>query len=386
VTVSKSLTAKLNGMQMPLLVRSPSVVVVGLFGFLLLATSALAQVTPAAGYVPPDDTPVIRIGATIFADYTYQTDPKGTDVDGNSFSPNSFDVKRAYINVTGNISHRISFRVTPDIARETGTGSSLNGSYTYRLKYAYGQFNFDDWMTRGTWARLGVQQTPWVDFMETTWRYRFQGTIFEDREGFLSSSDFGATFHYNFGKNYGDVHTGFYNGDNYNRVDPNDQKGFMTRATLRPLPQGPPAIRGLRITGFYDNDAYVKNADRTRGIFAVTFEHLYVNSSFDYLWASDQTRAASPKLDSEGFSFWITPKTTKGWEGILRFDHLEREQTTATAKGQTDRTIGGVSYWFPHLGTVSTVLLFDYEQVDYKDYSPARSNEKRWAVHMLVNF
>lgn len=357
-----------------------------LFSFLFFSTTAMAQVTPAAGYVPPDDTPVIRVGATIFADYTYQTDPQQTDVDGNSFSPNQFDVKRAYINVTGNISHLIAFRVTPDIARETGTGSSLNGSYTYRLKYAYGQFNFDDWMTRGSWARFGVQQTPWVDFMETLWRYRFQGTIFEDREGYLSSSDFGASFHYNFGKNYGDVHTGFYNGDNYNRVDPNGQKAFMTRATLRPLPQGPPAIRGLRITGFYDNDSYVKNGERDRGIFAVTFEHLYLNGSFDYLWASDQMRAASPKLDSEGYSVWVTPRTTKGWEGILRFDHLDREQTTATAKGKTDRTIAGVSYWFPHLGTVSTVLLFDYEQVDYKDYSPVRSNEQRWAVHMLVNF
>ena len=43
---------------------------------LALATSADAQVTPAAGYVPPDDTPSIRVGVTIFADYTYQTDPK----------------------------------------------------------------------------------------------------------------------------------------------------------------------------------------------------------------------------------------------------------------------------------------------------------------------
>jgi hypothetical protein len=74
---------------------------------------ALAQVTPAAGYTPPDDTPVIRIGATIFADYTFQTDPKGTDVDGNPFSPNSFNVGRADVNVKGNIQslrpvHRLS--------------------------------------------------------------------------------------------------------------------------------------------------------------------------------------------------------------------------------------------------------------------------------------
>jgi hypothetical protein len=358
------------------------------FSLFFITQSAIAQVTPAAGYVPPDDTPAIRIGATIFGDYTVQTEPKGTDVDGNSFTPSAFNVGRAYLNVTGQINHMIQFRVTPDIVRETGTGSSIAGSYTYRLKYAYAQFNMDDWMTRGSWARFGMQQTPWVDFMETVYRYRFQGTIFEDREGYLSSSDVGATFRYNFDKNYGDVHTGFYNGENYNRAEANDQKAFMTRATLRPLPSGAPALRGLRLTGFYDHDAYVKDAERRRAIFGVHFEHLYVNGSFDYLWAKDQPRAASPKLDSNGYSVWVTPKTTKGWEALLRFDHLEREVATTTEPltGKTDRTIAGVSYWFPRQGNVSTVLLFDYEQVNYDAFLPVRPDEKRWAVHMLVNF
>ncbi len=191
----------------------------------MLAVPCQAQVTPAAGYTPPDDTPAIRLGATIFADYTVQTKPKVTDVDGNEISLSQFNVQRAYLNVTGQINHIVQFRVTPDVARETTTGSALLGSYTYRLKYAYAQFNLDDWMARGSWARFGMQQTPWVDFMETVYRYRFQGTIFEDREGFLSSSDFGGTFRYNFPGNYGDVHTGFYNGDNYNRIELSRSEG-----------------------------------------------------------------------------------------------------------------------------------------------------------------
>jgi hypothetical protein len=354
-------------------------------GALAPATIAHAQVTPAAGYTPPDDTPVIRVGATIFADYTVTNEPKVTDADNNLVTGNAFNVARAYINITGNISHRLAFRITPDITRETGTGSTLNGSLTYRLKYAYGQFNLDDWMTRGSWVRLGMQQTPIVDFMEGIYRYRFQGTIFEEREGFLSSSDIGASFHYNFKKNYGDFHAGFYNGENYNRAEANDQKGFMVRGTVRPLPMGPPAIRGLRVTGFYDADNYVKNGDRTRGIFALTFEHQYLNAAFDYLWASDQTRVINPKLDSNGYSFWVTPRSPKGWEGLFRFDHLDRE-TSATVKGTTDRTIAGASYWFPHQGTVSYALLLDFERVKNKDYSPVRPNEQRWALHMLVNF
>ena len=46
--------------------------------------------------------------------------------------------------------------------------------------------------------RFGIQQTPYVDFKEGIYRYRFQGTIFAEREGFLSSSDAGVSFHYNF--------------------------------------------------------------------------------------------------------------------------------------------------------------------------------------------
>ncbi len=162
------------------------------------ASPCWAQVTPAAGYVPPDDTPSIRVGVTIFADYTYQDTPEVKDADGNSVHLNSFNVSRAYINVTGQINHYIAFRVTPDITRETDAGSSIDGSYTYRLKYAFAQFNFDDWMPRGSWARFGLQQTPYVDYAEGIYRYRFQGTIFAEREGFLTSSDNAASFHYNF--------------------------------------------------------------------------------------------------------------------------------------------------------------------------------------------
>jgi hypothetical protein len=351
------------------------------------ASSAFAQITPAAGYTPPDDTPSIRVGVTIFADYTYQTEPNGTDVDENSFNPNSFNIGRAYINVTGQISHIIAFRVTPDIVREAAaSNSTVFGSYVYRLKYAYAQFNLGDWLPQGSWARLGMQQTPWVDFMETVYRYRFQGTIFEDREGFLSSSDVGASFRYNFKTNYGDVHAGFYNGENYNRAEANDQKGFLIRGTLRPLASGSPVVRGLRLTGFYDADAYVRDAERRRGIVAVTYEHPRVNASSDYLWASDQTRAANPKVDSNGFSVWVTPRTAMGWEGLLRFDHLEREMTSLAVKAGTDRTIAGIAYWFPHQGNVSSALLFDYEQVNNDDFVPVRADEKRWTVHLLVNF
>jgi hypothetical protein len=344
---------------------------------------ASAQITPAEGYTPPDDTPTIKIGATIFADYTFQSEPEVPDADGNLVHSNSFNVARAYINVTGNISHLLAFRITPDIVRESGTGSSVAGSLTYRLKYAYAQVNLDDWMTKGSWVRLGMQQTPWVDFEETIYRYRFQGTIFMDRESFLSSSDVGVAFHTNFAKNFGDVMVGIYNGETYSRPEANDQKAFQIRGTLRPLPMSA-NLRGLRITGFYDADHYVQDAERQRFLIAPTFEHKYLNAAFQWVETTDQVSAITgTKVEGEGWSFWATPRTTKGFEGLIRFDHLEPDDTTDRKR---DRAIYGVAYWLPHQGTVSAALLLDYEQVKNKNFEMPIPRQQRIALHALVNF
>ena len=156
----------------------------------LAASPALAsaQVTPAAGYTPPDDTQAVKVAAVIFYDYTFTKTPKTTDAAGNTISPSAFNVPRTYINVTGNISHNVAFRITPDVSRETGTGSSLSGSYTFRMKYGYAQFNLDDWTGnwKQTWVRVGIQQTPFIDGQESAYRYRFQGTVFAERRAPLA--------------------------------------------------------------------------------------------------------------------------------------------------------------------------------------------------------
>jgi len=358
-----------------------------------------AQVTPAAGFTPPDDTPSIRVGATIFTNYTYQTDPKITDADGNSVHRSGFDVARAYINVTGNISHIVAFRITPDIARETNPASSLSGSLEFRVKYAFLQTNFDDWMTRGSWARFGIQQTPYVDFAEGIYRYRFQGTMFVERAGYMSSSDAGASFHYNLASNYGDVHVGLYNGENYNRAEVNDQKAIMIRATARPFARKAPVLRGLRGSFFFTGDNYVKRGDRKRTVGTVTYEHTYATAGFEYIHAHDERSAlpGNPNVTGRGYSIWVTPKEKHGWEGLIRYDHLTPDTSTALAplstagnlttpldSQQQNRVIVGVSYWFPHQGTVSSALLLDYDGQIFKHLTAAPT--KSVAVHGLINF
>ena len=369
--------------------------VVGVLG-LLSPGSVSAQVTPASGYTPPDDTPSIKIGTTIFTGYTYQDEPTTLDADGNTINPSSWDVTRAYINVTGNISHRVSFRVTPDVTRmstttkTTGLGvgetvttsTSADGSLIFRLKYAYGQFNLDEAWSKGSWVRLGQHHTPYIDWEEGIYRYRFQGQIFVEREGFMSSADVGLSTHYNFPGNYGDVHVGYYNGDTYTKLEPNDQKAIQIRASLRPAPEVA-VLKGLRVTAFYDADNYIKSDPRNRLIYALTFEHKYVNAGFEHLNSTDQPTGASGLIRAEGYSIWATPRSPRGWEGLLRYDHLKPDTDNPDVK---TRKIAGVAYWFrSQQASVTSALLVDYENVTY-DSGLAKPDEKRYALHALFNY
>jgi len=168
------------------------------------ALSVLLPATAAAqGGQPSPDAQSIRVGATIFYDFTHTFDPKATDADGNEIERSAFDVKRAYINIRGNVSRVVSFRITPDIRRETGSGSSLNGSLTFRLKYAYAQFNLDEWLPEGSQVRMGIIQTPYLEAQEGVYRYRFQGTLFAERDGGLSSADAGVSYAVPLANGYG---------------------------------------------------------------------------------------------------------------------------------------------------------------------------------------
>ena len=219
-----------------------------------------------------------------------------------TISPSAFNVARTYINVTGNISHIVVVphhaghhaRDAAPAAAERQPGLPpqvrLRAVQPRRLDRAAG---------RQTWVRLGIQQTPFIDSQEGVYRYRFQGTMFAERDGGLSSSDAGASFHTNFPNNYGDVHVGVYNGEGYSRAEPNDQKAFMIRGTVRPLPgrqlrrEGPAAHR--RSTSA---TTCVKDAERNRGHRSTCcYEHRWFNAGFDYI-ADDRSDARRPRRRS----------------------------------------------------------------------------------------
>jgi hypothetical protein len=367
----------------------------------LAGQAARGQAPPPSGSAAPGDTPSVKIGGLIFADYAYQQTPTAKDAAGHDINSSSFNLTRAYINVTGNLSHIVSFRITPDITRFSQPGNSLDGSLTYRLKYAYAQFSLDDWLPKGSWVKLGMQQTPFLDSIEGIYRYRFQGTTFTEREGYLASSDLGVTFRTAFPKNYGDVHVGFYNGEGYSKPEVNNKKAFIARVGFRPAP-GHRLLKTWRLQGFWIRDSYVEGAPRNRSMFNTTFEHPCVNVGFDYIATTDKVSSAPtngvdlyPTLDGRGWSVWATPKKVfpngSSVEGLLRYDHMKpggtASATTITSPdGLNERVIAGVAYWFPRQGGVAAALLLDVDTATYSNWSPEKPTQRRIFVHGLISF
>jgi len=330
---------------------------------LMFSVAAIAEDAPK----PPAFTPTFKIGATIFADFTQQASPETKDADGNDIHPSSFNITRAYINVTGNLHPRIAFRITPDVSREVA-----GGSQQFRLKYAYAQFNLDDWMSKGSWARFGVQQTPFLDATEAMYRYRFQGTVFAEREGYLSSSDAGVSLRYALPRELGDVHAGIYNGEGYSRQETNDEKALQVRATVRPL-------KGLRATLFYDGDHYIANGSRERLIAQAIYEHARFSAGADLLSTKDRTSNTKPELEGRGWSAWATPKLGKGRELLLRHDHNRPDRTVDVDR---NRDIIGVAYWIPNLQKVTSTLMLDYDSLAVTD----KERETRYGIKMQLVF
>jgi hypothetical protein len=364
-------------------------------GLVWLLCCALPVVASAqtSSTAPPaqSDTQSVKIGAMLFYDYTATTSPDSKDADGNSITPNGFDIKRAYINVIGTISPLVSFRITPDIIRDSGSGS-LNGSLTFRIQYAYAQLNFDRWT--GAWeqsfVRLGMQQTPFIDFEEGIYRYRFQGPVFFEREGAMAAADAGATFHSNLPKGFGDVHVGVYNGEGQ-KAEANDQKAFVFRGTVRPFAGGSDASHGLSVTGFYDADHYQKNAPRNRFAANLSYEHTHFNVGVDYLRMTDQPSTFASEVTGSGWSAFLTPFVREkghGLEGLIRLDRYTPNSKLSGREKQ--RAIAGLAFWFPHPGGPAiAAIMLDFEQLKFAGFPsniPANRTQQQIAIHGLIDF
>ena len=102
-------------------------------------------------------------------------------------------------------------------------------------------------------------------------------------------------------------------------------------------------------------------------------------------------------MAGRGYSIWATPRSSKGLEALIRYDHLTPNTSTSQispipeipgtlSSQKRKRIIMGGAYWFPHQGTVSAALLLDYDSTRFEHFIPSQPNQTRIALHGLVSF
>ena len=131
----------------------------------------------------PDDTPSIKIGR-VFGDYTYTQSPR-RPTHPQRISPASS--RRPQLPQRHG-QHRISSRsasAPSSFVRRHGTLASaaacrVTASSSASTPSASSTSTLDD---QGIVGPVRHPATPWVDFEENIYRYRFQGTVFAEREG-----------------------------------------------------------------------------------------------------------------------------------------------------------------------------------------------------------
>lgn len=180
-------------------------------------------------------TPSVTVGGVGYAQFSYHP------TDTANFN-NNFEVTRAYINVIGRFGHGITTRVTPDVYRVA------DGSLGYRLKYAFVTWTPD---SGAITFKLGMLNTPYVEWEEQLWDYRMQGTVAMDRNGYLSSSDLGFLVDGSWGNEAVTMSAGVINGENYNRALGDKGKDLTARVSVRLLQSDDPGRQGgFRLTGY----------------------------------------------------------------------------------------------------------------------------------------
>ena len=282
------------------------------------------------------------------------------------------------MNINGQLSKNVRFRLTPDIRR--ATDSTLAGTLVFRVKYAF--LELDNVKSERSWVRFGAHQTPWLDFEESINRYRVQGMMFSEREGLIpGSSDFGVGYFTPLGK-YVDLQTGVYNGEGYAQTDVNKYKSAQARLTLRPF-AGRGVANGFRLSGFYNAGWYAANRPRNLGIVMGSFEHTNLVATLQYLKATENPNAVAPRdVDRNGVSGFVEIRQgPKGWAALARVDHLDPDESLASNSQR--RVIAGGAYWFVWPRT-RVGLVVTNEQVHYD--VAARPEENRVLVQTHVEF
>jgi len=292
--------------------------------------------------------PSVTVGGVGYAQFVYF--PADT-----AKGANNFDVTRAYLNVIGRFAHGVTVRITPDIYR---TPDGL----TYRLKYGFVTWTPD---SSALTFKLGMLNTPYVEWEEQLWDYRMQGTIALDRNGYLSSSDLGFLVDGTWGAEQVTMSAGIINGENYNRPLGDKGKDLAARVSVRLLPSDDPGRQGgLRLTGYGQTGRPTGGGTRQRLVGVLSYKSKLLTLAGEAAVTKDSVLTTPVSAERKGrvISSFGVLRLPPGYKlhFIGRVDLVDPD--TDTGDDRHTRVIGGVGYQL----TPNLRLLADLDQVSYQ--------------------
>jgi hypothetical protein len=298
----------------------------------MVAGQAQAQ-TPAA--------PQLTVSGTAYAQWNY-------NLSGDQHM-NAFDVTRTYINFNGKFANGVSTRITPDIYR------NADGSLGYRLKYGYVSYQPN---AGNVTYKFGLIQTPFVSRDEDLWDYRMQGSIAVDRNGVMSSADFGLSADAKLANGRFDLNAGIYNGEGYKVGEVDQRKDFMVRGSyLLSATNDNSSMGGFRVTGYAGIGKAAAGVARERYLGQLSYR------TTQYTLAGEYVNVNNGGVKGSIISAFGVYHMNSQWALIGRVDQVD-PNTDADNDANT-RIIAGASYQLsPNLRLLGDVDLLSHEAGD----------------------
>jgi len=308
----------------------------------ILTTSLRAQ-----GQAPP--APQVTVAGLVYTQYQY------TDA---AVHTNTFDVTRAYLNVLGRFANGISTRLTTDIIPSAATNQVI------RLKYAYVA-----WTPTGSnlTYKLGMIHTPFLDWEETLWDYRMQGTMAVDRNpvggpSTMTAADIGVGVdgHWN-GEQVNGQFT-IVNGEGYSGGTGDFRKDVQARVSVRVQPTNDNSrVGGLRVTGYAGIGKATGGADRNRYLGMLSYRTQRYTLAGEFV--SVKNAAVTGSIISAFGVYHLSSPSKVAL--IARVDMFD--PNTSTANNRQTRIIGGASYQL----SPNVRLLADVDRLSFESGATA---------------
>ncbi|HEY2824947.1 MAG TPA: porin [Gemmatimonadales bacterium] len=319
-----------------------------------LGASALTALPAAAQQAAAP--PAVTVGGVIYSQFLYQL--KDSAGAGNQ---NQFSVQRAYINAIGRFGTNFLARATLDLAP---TGAP--GNQPIRLKYAYGQYTPDG---SALSYKFGLIHTPWLDWEESLWDYRMQGTMALDRNKYLTSSDFGAGIDGKWNNDQFNGQVTVVNGEGYSGGTGDAGKDIQARLSLR-LVETDDASRvgGLRVTAYAGYGSPTGSGQRQRFVGMLSYRSKMITLAGEFASAVDSTTApATAQKTGQVISAFAVVKVPDSPVGLIaRVDLVDPNTAAASINDKQTRIIAGISYQV----TPQFRLLANIDNLTYENPAP----------------